>query len=86
MSGQAETQLFADDLSVGQTFAGEPRAVGDEQFTLFARLTGDAHPIHYDDAFAAKTRFGKRLSSAEPNGFLLGDRPVASGARDVERI
>src|SRR5439155_6725924 len=41
--------------------------VGDEQFDLFARLTGDDHPIHYDDAFAAKTRFGKRLA----HGLLL---------------
>ena len=25
-------------------------------------MTGDDHPIHYDDAYAAKTRFGKRLA------------------------
>lgn len=67
MTGRAKPQLFADDLVVGQTFAGEARAVGDEQFSLFARLTGDDHPIHYDDAFAAKTRFGKRLA----HGLLL---------------
>jgi 3-hydroxybutyryl-CoA dehydratase len=80
MSGQAEKQLFADDLSVGQTFAGESRAVGDEQFTLFARLTGDAHPIHYDDAFAAKTRFGKRLA----HGLLLMSM-TALGATALSR-
>jgi 3-hydroxybutyryl-CoA dehydratase len=67
MSHQAEPQLFADDLVVGQTFAGDPRAVGDPEFGLFARLTGDDHPLHYDDAFAAKTRFGRRLA----HGLLL---------------
>jgi 3-hydroxybutyryl-CoA dehydratase len=55
-------QLFADDLTIGQTFGGEPRAVGDDAFKAFADTTGDDHPIHYDDAYAAKTRFGKRLA------------------------
>jgi 3-hydroxybutyryl-CoA dehydratase len=80
MSDQAEPQLFADDLVVGQTFAGEPRAVGDAEFGLFARLTGDDHPIHYDDAFAAKTRFGKRLA----HGLLLMSM-TALGATPMSR-
>jgi acyl dehydratase len=67
MSEETELQLFAEDLAIGQIFAGEPRAVGDEEFDLFARLTGDDHPIHYDDAYAGKTRFGKRLA----HGLLL---------------
>jgi 3-hydroxybutyryl-CoA dehydratase len=67
MNNRAEPQLFANDLVVGQTFVGEPRIVEDEQFGLFACLTGDDHPIHYDDDFAAKTRFGKRLA----HGLLL---------------
>jgi 3-hydroxybutyryl-CoA dehydratase len=57
-----QTQLFADDLTIGQTFGGEPRTVGDAAFKAFADITGDDHPIHYDDAYAAKTRFGKRLA------------------------
>ncbi|WJR80206.1 MaoC/PaaZ C-terminal domain-containing protein [Bradyrhizobium sp. NP1] len=55
-------QIFADDLRIGQTFSGEPRVIGDEQFADFARMTGDDHPIHYDDAYAKKTRYGKRLA------------------------
>src|SRR5215467_12603065 len=73
-------QLFADDLVVGQTFVGEAHAIGDEQFALFARLTGDDHPIHYDDAFAAKTRFGKRLA----HGLLLMSM-TALGATAMSR-
>ncbi|MBR1122603.1 MaoC family dehydratase N-terminal domain-containing protein [Bradyrhizobium lablabi] len=57
-----QTQLFADDLTIGQKFGGEPRTVGDAAFKAFADFTGDDHPIHYDDAYAAKTRFGKRLA------------------------
>jgi len=80
MKKRAERQLFADDLVVGQTFVGEARVIGDEQFGLFARLTGDDHPIHYDDAFAAKTRFGKRLA----HGLLLMSM-TALGAAEISR-
>lgn len=60
-------QVYAKDLAVGQTFEGAPRKISDEQFNAFAKMTGDNHPVHYDDAFAAKTRFGKRLA----HGLLL---------------
>ncbi|KZD04104.1 MaoC family dehydratase [Oceanibaculum pacificum] len=60
-------QIFADDLAVGQVFAGEPRGIGEEHFSGFAALTGDSHPIHYHEAYAAKTQFGKRLA----HGLLL---------------
>lgn len=62
MSPRNQPQLFADDLTIGQTFGGSPRTVGDAEFKAFADMTGDDHPIHYDDAYAAKTRFGKRLA------------------------
>ncbi|MCP4618907.1 MAG: hypothetical protein GY844_21040 [Bradyrhizobium sp.] len=62
VSQSDEPQLFADDLTVGQRFGGEPRRIGDAAFKAFADITGDDHPIHYDDAYAAKTRFGKRLA------------------------
>jgi acyl dehydratase len=59
---QGTSQLYADDFAVGQRYAGQSVVLGDEQFKQFAQLTGDRHPIHYDDAYAAKTRFGKRLA------------------------
>ena len=67
MGNHTESQVFAEDLVVGQTFLGRPRSIGEEQFGLFARLTGDDHPIHYDAAFAATTRFGKCVA----HGLLL---------------
>src|SRR5262245_36059250 len=76
----SEPQLFAEDLVVGQTFAGRTRTIDDEQFRSFARLTGDDHPIHYEEAFAAKTRFGRRVA----HGLLLMSM-TALGATDMSR-
>ncbi|MBN8975771.1 MAG: MaoC family dehydratase N-terminal domain-containing protein [Rhizobiales bacterium] len=77
---RAEPQLFADDFTVGQTFSGPPREVADPQFNAFAQMTGDDHPIHYDDAYAAKTRFGKRLAHG-----LLVMSMTALGATPMSR-
>lgn len=67
MGDRAQRQLFAEDLVAGQSFAGTPRRVAVEEFAAFARLTGDDHPIHYDEAFAAATRFGRPVA----HGLLL---------------
>lgn len=80
MIDAASQQIFADDLVVGQTFFGEARSVGDPQFKAFAEITGDDHPIHYDDAYAAKTRFGKRLAHG-----LLVMSMTALGATPMSR-
>ena len=74
------SQIFADDLTVGQTFTGQTRRIGDDQFRAFADMTGDDHPIHYDDAYAAKTRFGKRLAHG-----LLVMSMTALGATPISR-
>lgn len=42
--------------------------VGDEQLEQFALATGDRNPIHFDDAYAAETRFGGRIA----HGMLVG--------------
>lgn len=60
--GQGTSQLYADDFAAGQRFAGQTLVLDDARFTQFAQLTGDRHPIHYDDAYAARSRFGKRLA------------------------
>jgi 3-hydroxybutyryl-CoA dehydratase len=58
VTDRASAQIFADDLTIGQTFIGEPRRIDDAQFRAFADMTGDDHPIPDADAYAAKPRLG----------------------------
>jgi acyl dehydratase len=45
-------QLFLDDFQLGQTFPSNSRTLTDAHYTLFAAITGDSHPIHYDVEYA----------------------------------
>jgi 3-hydroxybutyryl-CoA dehydratase len=38
------------------------RTISDEDVRAFAHITGDTNPVHLDDAFAASTRFGRRIA------------------------
>ena len=60
MAREAE-QLFLDDFSAGQTYPGRPRTITKGDILSFAALTGDAHPIQYDDEYAKSTRFGRPI-------------------------
>jgi 3-hydroxybutyryl-CoA dehydratase len=60
-------QRFFEDFRVGDRFRSPSKTLTDAHFLFFAGLTGDAHPIHYDDEYAKKTRFGRRLA----HGLLL---------------
>jgi acyl dehydratase len=60
-------QRWFEDFAVGDRFASPSRTLTDAHFMFFAGMTGDAHPIHYDDEYAKRTRFGRRLA----HGLLL---------------
>src|SRR4051812_19105640 len=45
-------------VSVGQR-AERSLTLTTEHVATFARLTGDYNPLHFDEAFAAKTKFGR---------------------------
>jgi 3-hydroxybutyryl-CoA dehydratase len=61
------TQRFYEDFAVGDRFKSPSKTLTDAHFLFFAGMTGDAHPIHYDDEYAKGTRFGRRLA----HGLLL---------------
>ena len=60
-------QRWFEDFAIGDRFESPSRTLTDAHFMFFAGMTGDAHPIHYDDEYAKKTRFGRRLA----HGLLL---------------
>src|SRR5207253_10961198 len=60
-------QRWFEDFKVGDRFESPSKTLTDAHFLFFAGMTGDAHPIHYDDEYAKKTRFGRRLA----HGLLL---------------
>jgi acyl dehydratase len=55
------TQLFLEDFNRGQVFPGCPREITGADILSFAALTGDSHPIHYDEEYARSTRFGRPI-------------------------
>lgn len=59
--------LYFEDFQVGDRFRSPSRTLTDAHFLFFAGLTGDNHPLHYDDEYAKRTRFGRRLA----HGLLL---------------
>ena len=49
------------DFREGQT-ASLTRTVTAADVEAFARVTGDMNPVHLDEAYAATTRFGRRIA------------------------
>ena len=45
---------IGDSASISKTFT-------DDDVLTFANISGDKNPIHLDENYSAKTRFGKRL-------------------------
>lgn len=45
---------------VGQT-ASRTLTLTEEHVRTYAELTGDRNPLHFDEGFAASTRFGRRV-------------------------
>ncbi len=65
-------------IEVGQT-ATLVRTVTPEMVAAYADLIGDHNPVHLDDAFAAATRFGRRIA----HGMLVAGLISAALASDL---
>jgi acyl dehydratase len=55
-------QRWFEDFKVGDRFESPGKTLTDAHFMFFSGMTGDTHPIHYDDEYAKGTRFGRRLA------------------------
>ena len=75
--------LYFDELSVGQS-AEMSRVVGVGDIETFAEVSGDANPVHLDEAYAATTTFGERIAhgmlSAAYISAVLGTKLPGPGA------
>ncbi len=60
-------QWYLDDMTVGAVYPGASKPITEDDFHAFAKMTGDDHPIHYDEDYAKKTHFGGRVA----HGLLL---------------
>jgi 3-hydroxybutyryl-CoA dehydratase len=49
-----------EDFEPGQS-ASFSKTFTDEDVRRFIEITGDSNPLHVDDGFAARTRFGRRI-------------------------
>lgn len=58
------------DLNIGDTFSTS-KQITDSVVRAFAELSGDFNPIHIDEEFAAKTRFGRRIAHGMISGALI---------------
>lgn len=65
-------------LTIGD-HASRTMTITDETIRTFADLTGDHNPVHLDDAYAAGTRFGRRIA----HGMIAAGLISATLANDL---
>lgn len=53
--------------------------ISDDMIRAFANLTGDTNPVHLDEAYAAGTRFGRRIA----HGMIAAGLISATLANDL---
>jgi 3-hydroxybutyryl-CoA dehydratase len=58
------------DLQPGAR-ASRTTTVTEVHVAAFAQITGDTNPIHLDEAYAATTRFGRRIAHGMLTGSLI---------------
>lgn len=66
------------NLTPGQKVT-RTKTITDEMIRTFAKLSDDTNPVHLDDAYAATTRFGKRIA----HGMLAASLISATLANDL---
>lgn len=75
-------QLYFDDFALGDRFRSPGHTLGEAHFLLFAGLTGDNHPIHYDEDYARRTPFGARVA----HGLLVMAMSALGASAHAQRL
>ena len=71
-------------VELGET-AELSRTLTEEDVAKFAELSGDFDPIHMDDAYAAKSRYGRRVAHGILSMALLSSVSAMISRRAKER-
>ena len=58
---------FFEDFEVGEELVTHGRTLTEADVANFAGVTGDINPLHMDEEYARKSRFGRRV----PHGQLI---------------
>lgn len=58
---------FFEDFEVGEELVTHGRTLTEADVANFAGVTGDINPLHMDEEYARKTRYGRRV----PHGQLI---------------
>jgi acyl dehydratase len=73
------SSLFLEDFAVGDSFATGERVIDGADVAAFAALTGDAHPVHVDDAAAIRAGFPGRIAHGLFSHGVLAGLMTATG-------
>ncbi len=73
-------QRYLDDFKPGEIFQSGSQTLTEKHYSLFAQMTGDAHPIHYDADYAK----ARGWSGPVAHGLLLLGM-CALGAAPISR-
>jgi 3-hydroxybutyryl-CoA dehydratase len=80
-AGREAVPGFAQ-LAVGDHLRAGPRRIEAADIDAFAALTGDRHPLHTDELWAAQSRFGQRIA----HGLLVVSCAAGLLSRESPRI
>ncbi|MFN8475319.1 MAG: MaoC/PaaZ C-terminal domain-containing protein [Anaerolineae bacterium] len=73
---------YFEEFEVGQRLTTRGRTVTETDIVNFAGVSSDFFPLHMDQEYAAKTRFGQRIA----HGFLVLSMASGMVPADPERV
>ena len=84
MSGppRMDGQIWYEDFVPGTVLTSPARTIRTEDINAYARLTGEDHPVHMDDAFARAAGFAGRITHGLFNLALIEGLKAALGRFD----